>query len=118
MTPWLRYLIAFVVFCHAFIYVRIGSALPGSIKEWNGTSWLLGNAVTDDRHRGIARARGDARDHDRRAAGLPALVGRARSQVARVAAAASRLTIIETLATKNQIARSAWPIIVRYPVAV
>jgi hypothetical protein len=24
VTPWLRYLIAFVVFCHGFIYVRIG----------------------------------------------------------------------------------------------
>jgi hypothetical protein len=33
MTPWLRYLIAFVIGCHGFIYVRIGSALPGPIKE-------------------------------------------------------------------------------------
>lgn len=44
-----RYLIAFVVFCHGFIYVRIGSALPGPIKEWNGSSWLLGSALTHDR---------------------------------------------------------------------
>lgn len=51
MTPWLRYLIAFVVFCHGFICVRIGSALPGPIKEWNGSSWFLGSAVTDDRLR-------------------------------------------------------------------
>jgi len=49
MTPWLRYLIAFVVFCHGFIYVGIGSTLPGPIKEWNGISWLLGSAVTDER---------------------------------------------------------------------
>jgi hypothetical protein len=48
MNPWLRYLIAFIVFCHGFIYVRIGAVLPGPIKEWKGTSWLLGNAVTGD----------------------------------------------------------------------
>jgi len=48
MTPWLRYLIAFVVFCHGFIYVGIGSTLPGPIKEWKGISWLLGSAVTDE----------------------------------------------------------------------
>ena len=47
MTPWLRYLIAFVVFCHGFIYVRIGSVLPGPFKEWKGSSWLLGGTVTD-----------------------------------------------------------------------
>jgi hypothetical protein len=45
MTPWARYLIAFVVFCHGFIYVRIGSVLPGPIKEWKGSSWLLGSVV-------------------------------------------------------------------------
>ena len=49
MTPWLRYFIAFVVFCHGFIYVRIGSTLPDPIKEWKGMSWLLGSAVTDER---------------------------------------------------------------------
>ncbi len=49
MNPWLRYFIAVIVFCHGFIYVRIGAVLPGPIKEWKGTSWLLGNAVTGDR---------------------------------------------------------------------
>jgi hypothetical protein len=53
MTPWLRYLIAFVVFCHGFIYVRIGSTLPGPIREWKGISWLLGSAVTDERLRAL-----------------------------------------------------------------
>lgn len=53
MTPWLRYLIAFVVFCHGFIYVRIGAVLPGPIKEWRGTSWLLRDAVTGDRLRAL-----------------------------------------------------------------
>ena len=45
MTTWLQYIVAFVVFWHGFIYVRIGSALPGPIPEWNGSSWLLGHAV-------------------------------------------------------------------------
>ena len=48
MSPWVRYLIAFVVFCHGFIYVRIGSVLPGPVKEWRGSSWLLRSAVTGD----------------------------------------------------------------------
>lgn len=47
MKPWLQYLIALVVFCHGFIYVRIGAVLPGPVKDWKGTSWLLGNALTD-----------------------------------------------------------------------
>ena len=49
MTTWLQYAIALVVFCHGFIYVRIGSVLPGRIPEWEGNSWLLGNAVVGDR---------------------------------------------------------------------
>jgi hypothetical protein len=47
MPPWIRYLIAFVVFCHGFIYVRIGSMLPGPIAEWKGNSWLLGEAIVN-----------------------------------------------------------------------
>ena len=49
MTLWVRVLIAFVVFCHGFIYIRIGSVLPGPIKEWRGSSWLLGSTLTGDR---------------------------------------------------------------------
>ena len=49
MTTWLQYVIAFVVFCHGFIYLRIGSVLPGPIPEWEGNSWLLGNAVVGPR---------------------------------------------------------------------
>ncbi len=51
MAPWLRYLIAFIIFCHGFIYVRIGAVLPGPIKGWKGRSWLLGRFVTDTRLR-------------------------------------------------------------------
>jgi hypothetical protein len=51
MSSWVRYLIAVIVFCHGFIYVRIGAVLPGPIKEWRGTSWLMGDAVTGDRLR-------------------------------------------------------------------
>ena len=46
MAPWLRYLIAFVVFCHGFIYIRIGSVLPAPVPGWNGRSWLLGSTIT------------------------------------------------------------------------
>ncbi len=48
MTGWLRYLIAFVVFCHGFVYVRIGAVLPGPIAGWRGASRLLGGAVTGE----------------------------------------------------------------------
>ena len=42
----LQYVIAFIVFCHGFIYVWIGSALPAPIPAWKGASWLLGDLVT------------------------------------------------------------------------
>jgi hypothetical protein len=48
MDTWLRIAIAFVVFCHGFVYVGIGSRLPGPIADWSG-SWLLGHAVTTER---------------------------------------------------------------------
>jgi hypothetical protein len=47
MKPWVQYLIAFLVFCHGFVYVRIGSALPAPVKGWNGHSWLLGDAISN-----------------------------------------------------------------------
>jgi hypothetical protein len=45
MKPWVQYLLAFIIFCHGFIYLRIGSLLPGAVKGWNGSSWLLGDLV-------------------------------------------------------------------------
>jgi hypothetical protein len=48
MEPWLRYVIAFVVFAHGFVYVGIGSVLPGPVKGWRGTSWVLGDSCTGD----------------------------------------------------------------------
>jgi hypothetical protein len=56
VAPWLRYTIAFVVFCHGFIYVRIGAVLPGPITQWRGRSWLLGGLVAGDRLRLLAVA--------------------------------------------------------------
>jgi hypothetical protein len=47
MKPWVHYLIAFIVFCHGFVYVRIGSMLPAPVKGWAGHSWLLGDAVNN-----------------------------------------------------------------------
>jgi len=49
MTLWMRLLVAFIIFCHGFIYIRVGSMLPGAIEEWRGSSWLLGRIVTGDR---------------------------------------------------------------------
>jgi len=49
MTPWLRYLIAFVVGCHGFTYIPFGLFVPGSLKKWRGSFWLLGSALTGDR---------------------------------------------------------------------
>ena len=48
MIPWLRYLIAFVVACHGFIYVPL-LFVPNMLKPWRGRSWLLGSTVTGDR---------------------------------------------------------------------
>ncbi len=45
MTTWMQYLIAFFLFCHGFVYVRIGSMLPAPVKGWNGGSWLLGDWI-------------------------------------------------------------------------
>jgi hypothetical protein len=42
----MRLALALIVFGHAFIYIRIGSLLPGAVAEWRGRSWLLGGAVT------------------------------------------------------------------------
>ena len=53
MAPWLRYLIACVVFAHGFVYVRIGSVLPGPIKAWRGRSWILSDTVTGDQLRRV-----------------------------------------------------------------
>jgi len=47
MKPWVQYLIAFSVFCHGFVYVRIGSMLPAPVKGWKESSWLLGDAITN-----------------------------------------------------------------------
>ena len=53
MAPWLRYLMAFVVFAHGFVYVRIGWVLPGPITAWRGRSWLLSDTVTGDQLRRV-----------------------------------------------------------------
>jgi hypothetical protein len=49
MLPWLRFLLAFLVFCHGFVYIRIGSVLPDPVQGWRGTSWLLGDTLTGNR---------------------------------------------------------------------
>ncbi len=49
MAPWLRYLIAFVVACHGLVYILYGYMIPSKIKEWNGTSWILGSSIKGER---------------------------------------------------------------------
>ena len=47
MKPGAQYVIAFLIFCHGFVYVRIGSMLPAPIKGWKGSSWLLGDGISN-----------------------------------------------------------------------
>lgn len=49
MTTWLRYVIVFSGFCRGFICMRIGAVLPGPIKAWRRSSWLLSSVGTGDR---------------------------------------------------------------------
>ena len=46
MSALLRYVIAFVVGCHAFIYLRLGPSLPAVVTQWHGPSLLLRQSVT------------------------------------------------------------------------
>jgi len=46
MRPWIQYLVAFLLFGHGFIYVRIGPTATRTITGWGGRSWLLGDAIT------------------------------------------------------------------------
>jgi hypothetical protein len=55
MAPWLRYLIAFVVGCHGFIYFPFGMVAVGELKEWKGRSLLLGSAITGRRLKELVR---------------------------------------------------------------
>jgi hypothetical protein len=45
MSPWLSYLIAFVVACHGSIYIPL-LFVPDMLSGWRGRSWLLGSALT------------------------------------------------------------------------
>jgi ATP-dependent Zn protease len=33
MKSWVQYVIAFLVFCHGFVYLRVGSMLPAPVKD-------------------------------------------------------------------------------------
>ena len=46
MTPWLRYLIAFVVACHGFVFIGPGSPSE-RIKRRMRAPGLLGGTLTD-----------------------------------------------------------------------
>jgi hypothetical protein len=56
MPPAVRFLVAFLIVLHGFVYVRVGAVLPGPITGWLGRSWLLGDAVSGDSLRSLAVA--------------------------------------------------------------
>jgi hypothetical protein len=54
--PWLRDHVAPVISGHGFICAKFGpGGLPDAIKDWKGTSWLLGGAIAGDRLKKLAR---------------------------------------------------------------
>ena len=53
MAPWLRYLLAVIVFAHGFIYVGPLSPVR-TFTAWTGRSWLLGGVLTGDSLRMLA----------------------------------------------------------------
>jgi len=55
MVTWLRYLIAIVVAFHGFIYIPYGLAAISKIKEWKGSSWILGNIISGERLMSIVK---------------------------------------------------------------
>jgi hypothetical protein len=56
MAPWLRFLIAFVVGCHGFIYIPFGILMPDTLKEWSSRSRLFGSGLTGNRLKSLVRA--------------------------------------------------------------
>ena len=49
MTPWLPYLIAFVIACHGLAYILFGVLAPDGIQGWKRTSWILSSVLTRDK---------------------------------------------------------------------
>lgn len=45
MSPIIRYIIAFLIFGHGFVYFAFGIRVPGEVREWKGSSWLLQGRV-------------------------------------------------------------------------
>jgi hypothetical protein len=51
MNEWLRYLIAAVVACHGLTYLMFGFLGPRQMKDWLGTSRILGPVLSASRLR-------------------------------------------------------------------
>lgn len=51
MTAWLRYGIAFVIACHGLTYAMFGFLAPAQLRQWSGTSRLLGTVLGAERVR-------------------------------------------------------------------
>jgi len=49
VASWLRYLIAFVVFFHGWVYIPFGLTMINKLKGWNGHSLLFNWLIPDDK---------------------------------------------------------------------
>lgn len=56
MNEWLRYLIAVVIACHGITYVMFGFLGPRAIKDWEGTSRILGGFLNASRAHAVVPA--------------------------------------------------------------
>lgn len=57
ITPWLRYLITFLIVCHGYVYIPLGTFMLDidKQKEWRDHSWLFGKNATQDRLKSFIR---------------------------------------------------------------
>lgn len=57
ITPWLRYLITFLIVCHGYVYIPLGTFMLDveKQKEWRGHSWLLGKNATQESLKSLVR---------------------------------------------------------------
>lgn len=47
-TPWTRYLIALLIACHGFVYLRFEVPAPNQVLGWRDSSWITGGALSGD----------------------------------------------------------------------
>lgn len=59
ITPWLRYLIAFLIICHGYVYIPLGTFMLDEQlkqqKEWRIHSWLFSKNISQEVLKSIVR---------------------------------------------------------------